>query len=256
MKNYLYLVLATIVAASCTKYNIAGSSDLHDVDGRMIFLKAVVDNQLRNVDSCDVVHGKFKFSGTLDSVQVVTLCIEDTPVMPVVLEDGSIEVELNSHRQICKGTALNDTLAIFNSRYQNIMTELEDLSHQQSQAIMNGEDMDVVNGRLAAREQELLMQEDKLISGFITENFDNCLGPYVFQLVTSAYEYPMLTPWIEALMTKATDTFKNAQYVKEYLEVAKQNQDIMTGIADVPQQLPEQQLSQAPTPNELARPTE
>lgn len=253
MKNIYLVLLAAIVATSCTKYNISGSSDLQDVDGRMLFLKSFAGDKLVNIDSCDVVHGKFKFSGPLDSVRVVMLCMNDAAVIPVVLEDGNIEITVNSQKQECRGTALNDTLTNFNNRYRQIMVQLQDLSHQQSQSIMNGDDMDEVNQRLATMEQKLMVEEDKLISSFIAENFDNCLGPYVFQLATENYEFPVLAPWIEALMSKATDTFKKNAYVAEYMEMAKHNQDVMTGVADVQPQLPLQPVD-VPTPNELAQP--
>jgi len=100
----------------------------------------------------------------------------------------------------------------------------------QNQGYMNGENMDSINVILATKQRQLLMKEDELVTSFISANFDNCLGPYVFQLATSNYRYPVLVPWIEALMTKASQKFKDAPYVKEYMGVAKQNQDIMTGV--------------------------
>lgn len=257
MKNLYFLLLAALVATSCTKYNISGSSDLNGVDGRMLYLKAIAEDKIQNIDSCDVVHGKFEFSGALDSIRVVMLCTENEGIMPVVLEDGKIEVTLNSGVQECKGTPLNDSLSLFNNRYRQIVMQLEDLTHQQNRAIMDGEDMDVVNAKLMQKQRELMMQEDRLISSFIAENFENCLGPYVFQLATEAYEYPVLAPWIEALMSKATDTFKNNRYVADYLEAAKHNQDIMTGVVDVPQQIPNNSMAaDVPTPNQLAEPGE
>lgn len=256
MKNIHLLLLALLAITSCTKYNISGSSDVADVDGRMLFLKAIGSEGVENIDSCDIVHGKFKFSGPLDSVKVVMLYMDQIAVLPVVLEEGDITVSVNGQQQDCKGTPLNDSLTSFNKRYNHILAMLEDLSHEQNQAIMNGEDLEVVNHRLAAKEQQLMLQEDKLINSFISENFDNCLGPFVFQLATENYEYPVLAPWIEALMSKATDNFKNATYVKEYMEAAKHNQDVMTGVAEVQPQLPQQPLSNAPTPNEMAQPQE
>lgn len=238
--------LLGLTLVSCTKYNIQGTSDVDGVDGRMLYLKEMADGEVKSLDSCDVVHGKFCFSGSLDSVRVVMLCIEDQPIMPVVLEDGDITVTLNGQGQHCNGTVLNDTLDAFNLRYRQLIADLADLQHQQNQAIMNGDDMEAVNRRLSAENQRLLMKEDKMVTNFITENFDNCLGPYVFQMATSNYEAPMLTPWIEALMTKATAKFKNDSYVKEYLEKAKYNQDIMTGMS--PDQAPAPGADQAPAP--------
>lgn len=260
MKNYLLLLLTVLAVSSCTNYNIVGSSDLQDVDGRMLFLKGLNGDDLVSMDSTDIVHGKFKFHGALDSVRVVALYIDDVPVMPVVLESGEITVKLNSQKQVCSGTPLNDTLSLFNEKYQQIMAQLQDLTHEHDQAIMNGDDMEEVAQRLMAKQQSLEAQEDKLITSFIIDNFNNCLGPYAFEMVTSGYQYPMLTPWIEALMSKATDTFKNAHYVKEYMRIATENQDILTGVAEPKQQLPPpppaSALPNTPTPNELAQPAE
>lgn len=254
MNHILYVILATALGAaftSCTKYHIQGSSDLQNADGRMLYLKDVIDDKIVNLDSCDMVHGKFSFSGSLDSVRIVTLCISEQPVLPIVLEDGDITVLLNMQKQTCTGTPMNDTLNTFNTRYQQLTEQLEDLSHQQSQAIMDGEDMDAVNQRLAQQEEALMLQEDKLVTSFITENFDNCLGPYIFKIATGGYEFPILTTWIEALMTKATERFKNDPYVKEYMDAAAHNRDVMTGVA-TPQQPFTLPQAQVPTPNELA----
>jgi hypothetical protein len=119
----------------------------------MLYLKDVINDNIVNIDSCDMVHGKFSFSGALDSVRIVTLCINEQPVLPVVLEDGNILVTLNMQKQTCTGTPMNDTLNTFNLRYQQLAEQLEDLSHQQSQAIMDGKDMDTVNNQLAEREE-------------------------------------------------------------------------------------------------------
>ena len=239
LSNLWLALLAITTLASCTKYNIVGTSDMQDVDGRMLYLRAMTGDIPQGLDSCDVVHGKFTFSGALDSVQVVMLCLDNNAVIPVVLEDGKITVEMNEQRQSCKGTPLNDTLTAFTTRYRQLVQQMEDLEHTQNQAYMNAEDMDQVNARLGAIQQLLLEKEDKLVSGFIADNFDNCLGPYVFLMSTQAYEYPVLTPWIEALMAKATDTFKNNPIIKEYMEAAQHNQDVMTGAADIKENTPQ-----------------
>ncbi len=249
-------LIAMVTMTSCTKYDIVGSSDLLAVDGRKLYLRSINHDNPQGLDSCDVVHGKFKFSGNLDSVQVVMLCMDNEAVIPVVLEDGKINVKMNAHKTECTGTPLNDTLTAFNNKYRQLLMQMADLPRQQSQAIMNAEDMDEVNRRLAITQQQLLTQEDKLISGFIADNFDNCLAPYVFLLATESYQYPILTPWIEALMVKATDTFKNNPIIKEYMKAAQHNQDVMSGAMeantlDIPQ-TPEA----APTPNEMAQPEE
>ena len=230
ISTLLYYIVIAVCLTACSQYSIVGSSDLSDIDGRTLYLKAIGLDSLTTVDSCSVVHGKFKFSGSLDSTRIVTICIDDMAILPVVLEEGEVRVTLNDQRQESKGTPLNDSLTAFNKRYETLISQFEDLEHIQNQGYMNGENMDSINLILVAKQRRLVMKEDELVTSFISANFDNCLGPYVFQLATSNYRYPVLVPWIEALMTKASQKFKDAPYVKEYMETAKQNQDIMTGV--------------------------
>lgn len=253
MKKTLYAISLLVVGmmiTSCTKYNIQGSSDLQDIDGRMLYLKDMANEQVVNLDSSDVVHGKFKFDGPLDSVRIVALCIDNNLVMPVVLEDGNINISLNMQTQECKGTPLNDTLNVFNQRYRQLAEQLQNMEHQKYQAVMDGGDIDQLNQDMNAKAEILMQQEDKLVTSFITENFDNCLGPFVFQLATGGYDFPVLTPWIEALMVNATENFRNAPYVKEYMEQATHNRDVMSGMEE-PKQMHAAPPT-PPTPNELA----
>ena len=231
MKKILYSILTVLVCSSCTKsFNIQGSSNISMLDGRMLYLKAMKDGEMKNLDSCEVVHGQFKFSGASDSTHIATIFMDDESVMPIVIEEGEITIKLNRTKQECTGTELNDKLFMFLEKYNSLRSRYADLSHRENQAIMDGEDMDTVYQQLTSEAEKIVIEEDKLITGFICENFDNVLGPGVFMMVTSTYEYPELTPWIEDIMSKATDKFKNDAYVKEYITAAERNQNILNGM--------------------------
>ncbi len=260
MNRIIYILLSVAALTSCANsYNIQGSSDVSMLDGRMLYLKVIQDNNLKNVDSCDVVHGQFHFTGSVDSTKVATLFMDDESIIPVVIEHGDIVVKLDNAQQNVTGTPLNDRLSDFLKEYNKLENQMADLGRKQSQAIMNGEDENETNEKLAAEAQEIAQNEDKLITSFITENFDNVLGPWVFFMITANYRYPELQPWIEDIMSKATDYFKNDSYVKDYYEKAKQNEAIMNGMAEpqgVPQQPVSAPLPQAPTPNQMATPAD
>ena len=125
---------------------------------------------------------------------------------------------------------------------------------------MNGEDENVTNARLSQEAQQIAEKEDKLVTSFIVQNFNNVLGPGVFFMMTAGNRYPELSPWIDDIMSKATDYFKNDPYVRDYYEKARQNQEIMNGMASpdvqAPPQAESQPMADAPTPNELAQPAE
>lgn len=261
MNKILYAFITLLAVTSCANsYNIQGTSNVSTLDGRMLYLKILKDNDFKNIDSCDVVHGQFHFDGTLDSVRMANIFMDDEAVLPLVLEDGDISVKLDDTQQIVSGTPLNDKLFKFFKKYQQLQNQQMELVHKHDQAIMNGNDMEVVTRKLNEEAVRLADQEDKLVTSFVTDNFDNVLGPGVFFLVTMRNQYPMLSPWIEDIMSKATEHFKNDPYVKDYYQKAQENEQIMNGTReaqDAPPTMPQMnpEAAPAPTPNDLAKPT-
>lgn len=257
----LLAVMAAVLASCAGTYDIKGTSSVSVLDGKMLYLKAYSNSDLKNIDSCDVLHGQFHFNGTLDSTKLVTLFMDDESLLPVVLEQGDISIKIDNAHQSVSGTPLNDKLSDFIEKYNQLENQMNELSHKQSQAIMNGEDEYTTNMRLAQEAQTIAQKEDKLVTSFISDNFDNVLGPGVFFMITAGNRYPELSPWIEDIMSKATEKFKNDAYVKDYYDKAQQNQSIMNGMATPDAPLPpaamgNAPLDGAPTPNELAQPAE
>lgn len=271
MNKIFYAFISLLALTSCANsYDITGTSNVSTLDGRMLYLKVLKDAEFKSVDSCDVVHGQFHFDGTLDSVRMANIFMDDEPVLPLVLESGAITVKLDDTQQVVSGSPLNDKLFGFFKKYQQLQNQQRELVHKHDQAIMNGSDMNVVTRQLTAEANRLAEQEDKLVTTFVTDNFDNVLGAGVFFLVTMGNQYPMLTPWIEDIMSKATDHFKNDAYVKDYYQKAQENQAIMNGTHEstggvtpemeqmaAPQGDPSAATAPAstPTPNDLAKPT-
>ena len=96
MNKILYALIITATLTSCAEsYSIQGSSSVSSLDGSKLYLKTVKDQELKNLDSCDVVHGKFRFAGLLDTVKLANLYMDDEPLMmPVVVEKGEIEIRI------------------------------------------------------------------------------------------------------------------------------------------------------------------
>ena len=211
-----------------------GSSSITALDGSKLYLKAIKNNQLKNLDSCEVVHGEFHFSGTLDSVRMASLYMDDESVMPIVLEKGDIVVKIEAGRQIVSGTPLNDSLYVFIEEHNRLSNQMNELSHKQSQMLLDGIDEAAINEQLSVEAAKIASDEDRLVTKFIEANFDNVLGPGVFMMITSQYRYPILTPQIEDLMSKATKVFKEDPYVKNYYKTAQENEQRMNGLEEAP----------------------
>lgn len=262
MNRFIYAIMAIAALASCSKsYNITGSSNSSGLDGNMLFLvQNDNDGTLKNIDSCDVVHGEFKFNGSYDSTKVVMICMNNEAILPVVLEEGDIVVSLNNADVSCKGTELNDSLNSFLKAYEKLNNQLQDLARQMSKAEYDFytnelEDPQAIQQKIINDQMRLQKEMDDLFTVSVVNNFDNVVGPFIFiyraNLETGGYY--QLTPWVEAILTKATAKFKNNPIVKDYVTNAQKNKNIENGTETV-EQAPIQSSTQnddVPTPAQM-----
>ena len=259
MNRVLYVLCVMTLCVSCSStFNINGTSNVSKLDGRMLYLKVYNDSELKNLDSCDVVHGQFKFGGPLDSVQIAHIFMDDENVLPLVLESGKIQVRLDDSQMKVEGTPLNEALTEYNKEMMKLNGELQEMAHEGYQGIANNKDMEEVYRHLMNRQEKLNQKVDNLTSRFVIDNFDNVLGPWAFMVYVSRYQYPITDPWIEDIMNKAPESFKNNFYVKDYYAKAMENEQNMNGMKDADAALPpvtEPNAAPAPTPNELAKPS-
>ncbi len=241
----LVLTASAMILSCASSYNIQGSSNISHLDGRMLYLKVLDGEEFKDIDSCDVVHGQFMFHGTYDSIYMANIFMENEQLMPIVVEGGNIRVKVDNAQLVAEGSQMNEKLFDFLEKYNQILGEQADLVHRHDQAIMNGSNMNAVLRELQLEDMRLSMQEDSLVTTFVVENFNNILGPGVFFLTTIGYDYPLLTPWVEDIMSKATVYFKSNPYVRDYYQKALENQQIMNGL-----------LEAGENPYELASPIE
>ena len=239
MRRIVYALIIVCTLVSCAEsYSVQGSSSVSALDGSKLYLKAIKDNELKNIDSCEVVHGQFRFAGLLDTVRMANLFMDDESIMPVVLEKGEIGIKIDNASQTVFGTPLNEKLYEFIDFHNQLDNQMNELSHKQSQMLLDGVEEEVINIQLNNEAAEIARREDSLVTNFIVDNFDNVLGPGIFMMITSGYRYPILTPQIEDIMSKATAKFKNDPYVKDYYQVATENQARQTGLSEAGLQPP------------------
>ena len=232
MNKILYgaLALCLFMTSCANSYTVQGSSSLSEFDGGKLYLKAIKNNELKKIDSCDVIHGEFEFTGTLDTIRMANLFMDDESIMPLVLEKGPITIKIDNATQRVSGTPLNDKLYDFLDKHKQLGARMSELTHRHSQMLLNGATEQEANERVQVEAAQIAKEEDDLVTSFISDNFDNVLGPGVFMMLTSGYQYPILTPQIEHIMSMATEKFKNDPYVKDYYQTAAENTARMQGL--------------------------
>ena len=272
MNKILYALVILLALTSCTKsYYIHGTSNISSLDGRQLYLKGGSGDSLITLDSCEVVHGNFSFKGTLDSVQVAKIYMDDMNLQfPIVLEEGDIQLKLDNTLLRVSGTPLNEKLNTFWTKFTQLRNQFIEIDHEEGVSIMNGHDEEATNARLIKKALLVYANIDKLFTAFVTNNFDNTLSTWGF-LTRVSYDmtpnaYPIwmndylyanavsqLPSWVEFIMAKAPDVFKNNAAIKDFYEKFQRAQKEMNGM-ELPTQetMPNNSNIAPPTPAEMA----
>ena len=215
MKKLILISALTAILTSCAdSYVIEGSSSVPQLDGSKLYLKVVKDKELTNIDSCEVVHGKFRFSGSIDTTQMASLFMDDESIMPLVVEKGHINIHIDNAQQKVSGTTLNEKLYEFLEKHDRLNNQMRELDHRYSQMLLDGIDEEDINRTLTAESAVIVQQEDSLVTNIVVDNFENVLGPFVFIQMSSS------VPQIEHIMSKAPETFKQRADVEEFYKIA------------------------------------
>ena len=272
MNKILYALVILLALTSCTKsYYIHGTSNISSLDGRQLYLKGGSGDSLITLDSCEVVHGNFSFKCTLDSVQVAQIYMDDMNLQfPIVLEEGDIQLKLDNTLLRVSGTPLNEKLNTFWTKFTQLRNQFIEIDHEEGVSIMNGHDEEATNARLIKKALLVYANIDKLFTAFVTNNFDNTLSTWGF-LTRVSYDmtpnaYPIwmndylyanavsqLPSWVEFIMAKAPDVFKNNAAIKDFYEKFQRAQKEMNGM-ELPTQetMPNNSNIAPPTPAEMA----
>ena len=224
----IYQVRLLGMFTSCaSEYQIQGSSSVSRLDGKMLFVKVPQGGEMLNVDSAEVIHGMFRMQGVIDTAMIASLYMDDQSIMPLVMESGDIEIQIDNARIMVKGTPLNEKLYDFVAKKSTLDDRAYEVERMESRMIMDGQSMDMVEKEINAEREKLSKEMDELVKTFIQDNYHNVLGPGVFLMVCNSFPYPLLTPLLEEIIDKAPESFKNHELVKEYIEVARENMEAL-----------------------------
>ena len=221
-------MMGLVCLTSCTKgYRIEGKSSITSLDGKMLYLKALQDGDWVVVDSAEMVHGLFKMKGTVDSVRMVTLYMNEEGLMPLVLEDGKIKVTISNTQLRAKGTPLNEQLYNFIDKRNDMERAINEVERKEARMVLDGVRLDDIHDQLQHEVDSMTQAMNTYVKDFITTNYENALGASIFMMMCSTLPYPVMTPTIEEILKEAPSTFKQNSLVKDYVAKAKENMKLI-----------------------------
>lgn len=224
MNKLFFIVISLLAFSSCaSEYKIEGNSSISSLDGKMLFVKVPHGDKMVDIDSAEVIHGMFKMSGTVDSSMFASLYMDDESIMPLVVEEGKILINIDNAKIIVSGTPLNDKFYKFVARKNSLDDRAFELGRAESRMIMNGVDPFIINREIMREQKKLVKEMNELTRNFIVSNYDNVLGPAVFIMICNNYDYPVITPFVKDILREAPVSFKRIPLIKEYISVANMN---------------------------------
>ena len=220
----LVVAIAAAALASCqTPASVTGTTNLHQLEGRMLYVKVYSDGTLRDIDSTRIVHGRFNFSQNIDSTVMASLFLGEESMMPIVLDGNELTVNIDEKRNLVTGSPLNDSLCAFIIRKSEVDDQIAALPRRESQMLLAGHPHEEVLQLLRTEAAVLHAREDEIVTRFIKQNMNNVLGPGVFMIMTSELPFPYMTPQVEEIVTLATPAFLADPYVRDFVRLAREN---------------------------------
>ena len=240
----MLVVLLTAFSACSSTYQITGNSDITTLDGKILSLRTLQDGHWVEVDSAEVVHGLFSMNGKADTTRMVTIYFDNQGIMLIILENGDINVSISNQTMRAEGTPLNDALYDFIRVRNSMERQLGILNSREARLIMEGANPDFIHMQIQQEIDSINRQMNAFARSFISDNFNNILGPSVFMMMCSTLPYPILTDEIEAILNSAPESFLNQEWVKDFISKAKENQQLIEENRRLMQNLEEERILQ------------
>lgn len=240
----MLVVFLTAFTACSSTYQITGNSDITTLDGKILSLRTLQDGHWVEVDSAEVVHGLFSMNGKADTTRMVTIYFDNQGIMPIILENGDINVSISNQTMRAEGTPLNDALYDFIRVRNSMERQLGILNSREARLIMEGANPDFIHMQIQQEIDSINRQMNAFARSFISDNFNNILGPSVFMMMCSTLPYPILTDEIEAILNSAPESFLNQEWVKDFISKAKENQQLIEENRRLMQNLEEERILQ------------
>lgn len=221
------IALLQFFSACSNIYHIEGRSTVSSLDGKMLYIRSFNGSDWTTIDSTEVLHGLFHMEGPADSAMLVSIYLDDTNIMPFILESGDIDISITNTQLSVSGTPLNDALYGFVEEQRALESKLVDLERKEARMVLEGGNIDEIQAQIATERETLNKETHEYIKGFIANHYEDVLGPTVFILLCDGMPYPIMTPLIEDIIRTAPASFKQNADVRTFLDQAKENAQLI-----------------------------
>lgn len=176
----LYAETIDIQTGDKKKYIITGQVDKNLYEGQTVYLQKIDEDWKTpiTVDKTEVKNGEFTFTGFVSDIPVLNLILLTVPerrIVPVIIEQGNIHMNINEISQSVSGTWLNNRFNTFDKQSGLIIKDIQELNGK-----LRNETDSLIKKALQIDIERKIAQWDNDLFEYIKENIKNEVGIYYF----------------------------------------------------------------------------
>ncbi len=181
MKQLLFVALLAISFVACQQKEYSINGTIEGVEEGQAILSKIENGRPVNIDTTQIVAGKFTFTGSEEVPQVYLVFVDDikTPIM-FFGENANINIEVADKEKITdaviSGSPTNDVFTAFVNELPG-RARLEELQSEFQKAMMTNEKETME--ALKAEANELIEEQKAYFIKFVKENTSNVVGAYL-----------------------------------------------------------------------------
>jgi len=225
LKNISFIILATLILASCEKpvknaFTINGTVD--SVFNGLVLLQKRVDNPLVTIDSVRLDNGKFTFKGAVDYPEVYYLTIPGTKSsVPFFIEPSEITVNIMT-KDINKSKITGSKNQAEYDSYLDMLDQFNAKIRESYQMYNTAQEVgDIAKAKYY---DSLLTVQDEQRTEFskqyVLKNTASFISPYIMYRNSYSYEMEDLEKTLNGFDTSLSHSIYTG-YLQEYLGILK-----------------------------------
>lgn len=208
MKNILLTLFATFTLFACAPvdgYKIIGTYKSAPENSK-IYLAQLTSSSIDYIDSVEIKNNKFEFTGKQDAPIVrfmfYPLAEGGEDIIPVVLEDGNISVNIEKNRVTVSGTELNEIMQKYTEAFHKTTRRAEEAFL----ALRNIENISQEKrDSLKAAADALTSEISQVVFDHISANIENPIGAFIISTAGAMCQPEKLCSIIDSVPEELRD---------------------------------------------------
>lgn len=211
--------LLAIVSCGNNGYTVEGVISGNCFNGDTIYLKHYSGDSLSEAGFTEIRDCEFEFNGAIEKPSLAALYLNETFLMPLVLENGTVSIVVGDETVRANGTELNEALYAYIDEVDEYSIAVSEISRMEARLIMDGSVPATAKEQAEKQLRSVDEEMRRYVCAFIRTHYCDVLGPLAFRQWFGHMRYPMSDENVRKLVDEAPDVFKESHEVRSIISL-------------------------------------